>query len=53
VAYLSVGAGAPDVFGKQTASAERLALTIIDGISERCGYSRTSYEVSVALSSAP
>jgi hypothetical protein len=37
----------------QTTSAERLALAIIDGIGERCEYSRTSYEDTVALSSAP
>jgi hypothetical protein len=37
----------------QTTSAERLALAIIDRIGERCEYSRTSYEDTVALSSAP
>jgi hypothetical protein len=36
----------------QTASAQRLALAIIDRIAERCEYSRTSYEDTVALSSA-
>jgi TPR repeat protein len=37
----------------QTTSAERLALAIIDRIGERCEYSRTSHEDTVALSSAP
>jgi TPR repeat protein len=37
----------------QTTSAERLALAVIDRIGERCEYSRTSYEDTVTLSSAP